>query len=261
MIPSATLKLIRSLRVKKYRDLNRLYSAEGEKIVLELIGRHPGGDHRVERIFATREWIRRNQHLLEASGIGYTEATPAELKKASSLVTPQPVLALVNKPEDRPGLQELSASPVLGFESIRDPGNLGSIIRTADWFGIRQIVCSPDSADLYNPKVVQSAMGAVARVRVRYLELERLLREPVMKDRTVYGTFLEGKSLFETGLKENPLFLFGNESRGLGPAYDPYLTARITIPSFGDRGDGSESLNLAASVAVVCAEYRRRGAV
>lgn len=257
MISSATLKLIRSLRHKKYRDQHRLYCAEGEKIVLELVRNHPGGDHRVEEVFATGEWLRVHGRLLETAGISYTEVTPLEISKASSLVNPQPVLALVNKPVKVPDLRELGSSTVLGFESIRDPGNLGSIIRTVDWFGIVHIVCSPDSADLFNPKVVQSTMGAIARVGVHYLELDRLLTEPEMKGKPVYGTFMKGESIYETRLEENPLVLFGNESRGLSGRYDPHIRTRITIPSFTKGRTGTESLNIAASVAVVCSEIRR----
>ncbi|MFO7935409.1 MAG: RNA methyltransferase [Bacteroidales bacterium] len=258
MISTSTLKLIRSLRHKKFRDQHGLYCAEGEKIILELIRRHPGGDHRLEQLFATGEWIKKNREALDAAGIPYSEATPGQLKKASSLVTPQPVLALVRKPAIMPDFHELGNAPLLGFESIRDPGNLGSIIRTADWFGFGHLVCSPDSTDLYNPKVIQSTMGAIARVRVHYLDLETLLKEPAMKEKHVYATFLEGRSVYETVLEKAPLILFGNESRGLTRKYDPYIHTRITIPSFKPPGNGSESLNLAASVAVICSEIRRR---
>lgn len=259
MISAANLKLIRSLKHKKYRDQHQLYCAEGEKIVLELIGRHPAGDHRVEHVYATGGWITAHGKEMEDAGIRYTEASPGQLKKASALVTPQPVLALVQKPRSVPDLQELANSTVLGFESIRDPGNLGSIIRTADWFGIKHLVCTPDSADLYNPKVVQSTMGAIARITVHYVEPDWLMAEPAMQDKSVYGTFLEGNSIYETALKEHPLVLFGNESRGLSDRYDPFIHARITIPSFAEHGTGSESLNIAASVAVICSELRRKG--
>jgi len=258
MISASLLKLIRSLRHKKYRDQHQLYPAEGEKIVLELIRQHPEGDHRLEQLFATGDWIRRNKEELDTAGINFTEATPGQLKKASTLVTPQPVLALVNKPLKTPDLKELGRSPVLAFESIRDPGNLGSIIRTADWFGIKHIVCTPDSADLFNPKVVQSTMGAIVRVGVHYVELEWLLKEPAMKDKQVYGTFLDGRSIYETTLEKNPLVLFGNESRGLSGTYDPYIHTRITIPSFAQPGAGTQSLNVAASVAIICSEIRKR---
>ena len=259
MISTSTLKLIRSLRHKKYRDQHRLYCAEGDKIVLELIRQHPEGDHRLEQLFATGDWIRKNKEVLDAAGIHYTEATSGQLNKASTLVTPRPVLALVHKPVIVPDLYVLGNSPLLGFESIRDPGNLGSIIRTADWFGFGHLVCTPDSADMFNPKVVQSTMGAIARVRVHYLELDWLLKEPAMKDKPVYATFLDGRNVYETAMEEAPLVLFGNESRGLTREYDPYIDTRIAIPSFKQHRSGSESLNIAASVAVICSEIRRRG--
>jgi len=155
-------------------------------------------------------------------------------------------------------VEELTAGVILGFEAVRDPGNLGTIIRTADWFGIRHILCSTDSVDQYNPKVVQATMGAMARVEVHYVDLELLLGEPSMKNKPVYGTFLGGENIYETALEENPLILFGNESQGLSSRFDPFIRTRLAIPPFAGKQAGSESLNLASSVAVVCSEVRRR---
>ncbi|RPI41797.1 MAG: TrmH family RNA methyltransferase, partial [Bacteroidetes bacterium] len=130
------------------------------------------------------------------------------------------------------------------------------ILRTADWFGFRHIICSPDSVDVFNPKVVQSTMGAIARVRVHYIELAGFLSGT--KDRPVYGTFLEGESLYETEMDPNPVILFGNESRGLSGDYEPFLDKKISIPSFSGTENGPESLNLASAVAIFCSEIRRR---
>ncbi len=148
--------------------------------------------------------------------------------------------------------------PVLAFESIRDPGNLGTIIRTADWFGIGHIVCTPDSTDLYNPKVVQSTMGAITRVQVHYVDLESWLAGTEMHGRPVYGTFLDGENIYESVLESNPVILFGNESRGLSGNIGKRVTKRLSIPSFSPQGKGSESLNVASSVAVLCSELKRR---
>jgi TrmH family RNA methyltransferase len=258
MISSARSKLLRSLQLKKFRDQHLLFLVEGEKMVLELTGNDPDQRFRVLEIFATAEWIDRNAKHLQLTDIEVVEATEAEIKKVSTLHSPQPVLALVSRPDSRLEIEKLLPTPVLAFESIRDPGNLGTIIRTADWYGMDHIVCSPDSTDVFNPKVVQSTMGAIARVQVHYHDLSALLESPVLKEKAVYGTFLEGENIYEANLEAAPLILFGNESHGLSDRLDKYIQHRISIPSFSKSGKGSESLNVASSVAVLCSEMKRR---
>jgi len=258
MISSSQSKLIRSLQQKKYRQEKRLFPVEGEKLVGELLEGDPDGRFHIRELFASKEWIAAHPSLQLHKAGRVTEATPADFRKISNQVSPQPVLALVSIPEEEFRLEELLQKPVLAFESIRDPGNLGTILRTADWFGIGQVVCSPDSTDLYNPKVVQSTMGAIFRVRVRYLDLEDLLNRSEMQGRPVVGTFLEGDNLYETALDPDSFILFGNESHGLSERLSPLIGKRISIPSFSVRDPGPESLNVAASVAVVCSELRRR---
>ena len=259
MISTSNSKLIRSLGQKKFRDQHHLYMVEGEKMVLELIGQHMGSVHKVQQVFATGEWIEHNYKALHQQQIRVNESTSSELKKLSNLVTPQPVLALVTMPTGKPDPEVLIKTTLLGFEAIRDPGNLGTIIRTADWFGINHIVCTPDSTDVFNPKVVQATMGAITRVTVHYMDLNHLLEKPEMKDKSVYGTFLDGTSLYGIKLDRDPLILFGNESHGLSKRYNPHIDHRIAIPSFSRTGPGSESLNVASSVAVICSELRRNG--
>jgi TrmH family RNA methyltransferase len=258
MISTAHSKLIRSLRQKKFRDQHRLFLVEGEKMVLEMAAGDSDDRFHIRELFATPEWIDSHRILLPSLTASISEATPAEIKKVSNLVTPQPVIALVSIPPILFSAAELLQTPVLAFESIRDPGNLGTIIRTADWFGISQIVCTPDSTDLFNPKVVQSTMGAITRVQVHYQELEPLLKSREMQAKTVFGTFMEGGNIYETALEPDPLILFGNESHGLSGRLTPHIRQRISIPSFSPGREGSESLNVASSVAVVCSELRRR---
>jgi len=258
MISSSKSKLIRSLQQKKFRDQHHLFLVEGEKMVLELAAVGPENRFHIRELFATPEWIDSRRTVLQLSGAELTEATQAEIKRVSKLVTPQAVIALVSIPAMRFSADAILNTPVLAFESIRDPGNLGTIIRTADWFGIRHIVCTPDSTDLYNSKVVQSTMGAITRVQVHYQELEALLESKEMQVKTVFGTFMEGENIYETSLEPDPLILFGNESHGLSEVLSPHIRHRITIPSFSPMGSGSESLNVASSVAVVCSELRRR---
>ena len=258
MISSSKSKLIRSLRQKKYRDQNQLFLVEGEKMVGEFITGGPANPFHIREFFATPGWIDRNRYILQQSGAEVTEASQAEIKKVSNLVTPQPVIALASIPQKLLNASSLLNTPVLAFESIRDPGNLGTIIRTADWFGIRHIVCTPDSTDLFNPKVVQSTMGAIVRVEVHYQELERLQASKELKSKAVFGTFMEGENIYETTLEPDPVILFGNESHGLSQRFSTLIQRRISIPSFYPLGKGSESLNVASTVAVVCSELRRR---
>jgi len=217
----------------------------------------PESGFQVQEIFATPEWIESQVSLLPSQKIPLVETTYAEIKKVSNLVTPQAVIALVSKPPSRFSVEAILHTPVLAFESIRDPGNLGTIIRTADWFGIEHVICTPDSTDLYNPKVVQSTMGAIARVQVHYQELESLLASKEIQNKKVFGTYMEGANIYQTRLEPDPLILFGNESHGLSGNLSPYIQQKISIPSFSPDGSGSESLNVASSVAVVCSELRR----
>ncbi len=258
MISASQMKLMRSLGQKKYRERSLLYLVEGDKMVKDLLkGSHPG-IHQAHRIYATPAWIRENEGWLRGSTAEVTEAHENELKKVSFLVTPQPVIALVSKPRQGPSVQEPSERPVLVFESIRDPGNLGTILRTASWFGIDRVVCSPDSVDLFNPKVVQATMGAIFRIRVQYIEPVEWISSGMVPASAIYGTFLEGDPIYGVPFGPNPVFLFGNESTGLSDRYDRFITRKITIPAAYPEG-GPESLNVAASVAVVCSEWRRRG--
>ncbi|MCP4310509.1 MAG: RNA methyltransferase [Bacteroidetes bacterium] len=258
MISISKSKLIRSLDRKKYREHQKLFVVEGVKMVLELLEAGGGEVPEVTEIFASGEWIELYGESV-GEGIGLNEATEQELRKVSHLVTPQQVMAIVKIPEQNLNPAILSGEIVLGLEAIRDPGNLGTIVRTADWFGIRHILCTPDSVDLYNPKVVQATMGAMARTRVYYTPLEPLLEDSSMQGKPVYGTFLGGKNIYETSLEPAPMILFGNESKGLSGQYDPHIKERLSIPSFAGEEGGSESLNLASSVAVVCSEIKRRG--
>ncbi len=226
-------------------------------MINEMLDTRADTEHKIQQIFAQTDWLEQHGSTLTSSQIEVHEASAGELKKVSNLVTPPPVLALVAIPEVDTQKSGLLSNPVLVFEAIRDPGNLGTIMRTADWFGIGHMVCSPDSVDLYNPKVVQSTMGAISRVSVHYLDLEEWMNEPEMKQRIIYGTFLDGDNIYQTTMEKDPVILFGNESSGLSNRYDPYLTRKISIPSFSQTGKSSESLNVASSVAVVCSELRR----
>lgn len=257
MISASQLKLIRSLHQKKYRERHHCFMVEGEKMVTELLEERSDNGYNLLKLFATGQWIEENRHTVEKRALDLFEISPAELQKVSSLAAPQPVLAMVKIPVRELHPETLADQPVLAFEAIRDPVNLGTILRTADWFGIRTVVCSPDSVDVYNNKVVQGSMGSIFRVAVYYHDLEALLTGPGMSKRTIFGTFLSGESLYETALGSSPVILFGNESAGISEQMERYIGKKITIPSGSGPVKRPESLNLASSVAIVCSEWRR----
>ncbi|MGW8314217.1 MAG: TrmH family RNA methyltransferase [Bacteroidales bacterium] len=259
MISSSQIKLIRSLQMKKQRDRQRLYTVEGSKMVLDLIKGSEYTDHRPSMLFATEDWINGHSALLGPMMDRVIPGTEKELRKISNLVTPQPVICLVAMPEKSEQETKVPGGPVLVFESIRDPGNLGTIMRTANWFGISHLVCSPDSVDQFNPKVVQATMGAIFRVEVFYRELEDWLSKMGKVQRRILGTFLEGENIYRADLGEEPVILFGNESHGLSNRFDRYLQGKIAVPQFFSEGKGPESLNVASTVAIVCSEIRREG--
>lgn len=257
MISNPQSKRIRSLKQKKFRDRYGQYVAEGEKIVGELIRSGPDVTERIMHIFATPEWLKLHEPELAGVRFELTGAGLPELKKVSNLVSPPPVLALMKKANNRLDPGHIPEGTILVFDAIRDPGNLGTILRTADWFGIRTVICSEDSVDHYNPKAVQAAMGALERISVHSMELETLFLMEGIKEKRVYGTYVEGSSIYKEQLIRESIVLFGSESHGLSGRYDPLVQRRISIPSFPVEDPIPESLNLAAAVAVVCSEFRR----
>lgn len=236
MISKGEIKEIRSLAQKKFRDETGLFVVEGEKLVEE--ARRSGFG--VLKVFRTEEIGEEN------------------MARISMLTHPSPVLAVVQKPTVT---QPVPASGELLFalDSLRDPGNVGTILRIADWFGIRTVLVSPDCVDLYNPKVVQATMGAVFRVRVHVCSLPETLSGYVSAGLPVYGTFLKGDSLYEAPLQNEGVIVMGSERDGISPEVEAAITQRLTIPPFPpDEPSGAESLNVATAAAIICGEFRRR---
>lgn len=239
-ITQAEIKQIRSLREKKYRDAYGLFVVEGEKMVQEALL----SDFEVVRV-----WRR-------------DEIDEAAMARISQLSTPSPVLAVVARPE--PAGLALEGGLCLGLDGVRDPGNLGTILRIADWFGVQTVFVSDDCVDLYNPKVIQSSMGSIFRVRVVIADLVDLARRFRAAGMPVYGTFLDGKNLYAEPLLPDGLVLMGNEANGIRPEVAAQVDARLLIPSFGrsaretGAGTGAESLNVAVATAITLSEFRRR---
>lgn len=261
MLTKSRLSLLRSLRQKKFRGEHGLFVAEGDKLVPELLR----SSFAVETIYATDDWLKENMKIARKAG-EFVPVTKDELSRISSLVTPQRVLAVAGIPQYTLNEKQLLSAYSLLLDGIRDPGNMGTIIRIADWFGIRDIICSPDSAEIWNPKVVQASMGSLLRVRahvmapVKFLELMKAeagrlnINAPV-----VYGTFLDGENIYTTSFSHSGVIVIGNEANGISHETTSFIDRKITIPPVlaETKTEKPESLNAAVATAIVCAEMRR----
>ncbi|MCX6251414.1 MAG: RNA methyltransferase [Bacteroidetes bacterium] len=255
MLSNAQVKFITSLQVKKYRELHSRFIAEGSKLVLDFLG----SAYHVDTIYAIPEWMRENQTLLATLQPNLQEVTPSELSRITGLATSSPVLAIVKIPDISDNTVNVNKGLTLVLDDIRDPGNLGTIIRIADWFGIRRIICSETTVDLYNPKVVQGTMGSIARVSVKYLPLVSFLSS-IPADLPVYGTFLKGENIYKCNLQPDAIVIIGNESYGISDDVALFVTQRIFIPgnhTLDPSSSSAESLNAAVATAIVCSEFRR----
>lgn len=247
MISKNKIKYIRSLELKKNRNKEGKFVAEGFKVVDDLLALQPA-----DLIVATQEWLH-GKHLADQTEV--IEVTEEELKKVSFLQHPQQVLAVFRQAQDGDfsiNTQELS----LALDGVQDPGNLGTIIRIADWFGITHIYCSQDTADVYNPKVVQATMGSIARVKVEYGNLLALV-ESLPTDVPVYGTLLDGDNIYQQQLENRGLIVMGNEGKGISPALAKKVNRRLLIPNFPEGRATADSLNVAIATAITCSEFRR----
>ncbi|MBQ0072587.1 MAG: RNA methyltransferase [Prevotella sp.] len=252
MISKNKIKYIHSLEQKKQRKEEKAFVAEGHKSVGDLlkVGRVP------KFIVATQEW---QSPVKLKDSVEYIEVTEDELRKASLLLHPQQVLAVfpIENTQTLPDSALLKSELCLALDGVQDPGNLGTIIRTADWFGIKHIICSHSTADLYNPKVVQATMGSIARVNIYYTDLPMFF-EGLDKDIPVYGTLLDGNDIYSTELSNNGVIVMGNEGNGISKEVRECLTHKLLIPSFPANRDTAESLNVSIATAIICSEFRRR---
>jgi TrmH family RNA methyltransferase len=258
MISINQQKLIRSLQQKKHREKQSLFLLEGDKIITDLLSTGEMSDQNTVMICASSEWIRKQSATGSPLLKNMIEARREDLKKLSALQTPPEVMAVMKIPATIFDPEILKSDLTLVFDQVRDPGNLGTIIRTADWFGIRKIVCSHGSVDQYNNKAVQASMGSVMRVQVHYTNLQELFITAARLKIPVYGTTMDGDDLFDTPVKNPGIIVFGNESTGIDPIYEPFFKTKLRIPDFPVGKSATESLNIASSVAVICSELRRR---
>ena len=247
MISKNKIKYIRSLELKKNRNKEGKFVAEGFKVVDDLLALQPA-----DLIVATQEWLH-DKHLADQTEV--IEVTEEELKKVSFLQHPQQVLAVFGQATS--GDYSINTNELsLALDGVQDPGNLGTIIRIADWFGITHIYCSQDTADVYNPKVVQATMGSIARVKVEYGNLLALV-ESLPADVPVYGTLLDGDNIYQQQLENRGLIVMGNEGKGISPALAKKVNRRLLIPNFPEGRATADSLNVAIATAITCSEFRR----
>ena len=248
MIGKNTIKWVHSLEMKKNRKREHLFMAEGPKVVGDLLAHY-----RPRAIFATAEW---NGRASLPSYVTPETVSDDELRRLSFLQHPQQVIAVLEMDDD----VSISVSPErlsLVLDGVQDPGNLGTIIRIADWFGIDNIVCSPDTADAYNPKVVQATMGSLARVNVSYTPLLPFLTS-LPADMPIYGTLLDGSDIYASELSSRGIIIMGNEGNGISQEVRALVSKPLLIPNFRQGGDCAESLNVAVATAITCAEFCRR---
>ncbi|MCW5923642.1 MAG: RNA methyltransferase [Saprospiraceae bacterium] len=250
MLSHNQTKLLAALQVKKYRQKYRKFMVEGDKMVAELLAQQRV---KVEAVFGLERWAADNAALLLPVLKIFNPVSEAELKKISALVTPNQVLAVAELPEEPFAADLLQRDFCLFLDGIQDPGNMGTMLRTADWFGIPAVICSPDSADAFSPKVVQASMGAFLRVKIWETPFENVMAHA--PNIPVLGTVLEGENLFEAQLPAHGLLVVGNEGRGISPEVRKGLSHRLTIPRHPN--GGAESLNAAVAVGIVAAMLRR----
>lgn len=251
MLSHNQIKHINSLKIKKFRQQHGTFIVEGEKGVSELLV----SSLTAIKVFALSEWLKKNESFFKTKEIEWQEITVEELKKISDLITPNQVLAIAEIPEIKfPQPKELKGM-TLALDGIRDPGNMGTMIRTADWFGIKNIVCSSDSVDVFNPKVVQATMGSFSRVNVVYTELQSFFNT-LPADFPVYGALLEGPDITKMTFTREGIILIGSESHGISKRLISCVNTPLHIPRFSlsDTDNQAESLNASIANGIICFE-------
>jgi len=240
MVSKNQIKLITSLQQKKYRLQHKMFVAEGVKVIQELLQ----SNFELQHLYAT-------ETLFESvPSPKKTMISANELQKITALTTANNCLAVFMIPETKPLIEK---GLLVALDDIRDPGNLGTILRMCDWYGIEHLVCSKETVDVYNPKVIQATMGSIARVQVHYLDLNAFI---VTTSLPVYGTFMNGENIYKEKLPKEAVIVLGNEANGISSTLEKSIKNHITIPRFG-KYQQTESLNVASAAAIVLSEFRR----
>lgn len=252
MLSKQITKIIQNLEKKKFREKYNLFKIEGEKLVAELL-RSPLAVH---AIIAYPEWIQANGHLLGKNQV--LETDEKGMKAISNFQSLPHVMALAEIPNHPYHPDEVAGTLSLVLNGIQDPGNLGTILRIADWFGVSHLLCDRDCASIYNPKCVQASMGAIFRVHAYYLDLPETIRQLKAKGMPVFGTFLDGENIYTSPLPSQGLIIMGNEGKGIAEDIGQLADFRLTIPNFTPAGASSESLNVGVATGIILSEFKRR---
>jgi TrmH family RNA methyltransferase len=245
MLSKNQIKDIKQLHLTKFRHQFRQFIAEGPKLVEEFLN----SNFRISQIYGTKDWQYAGEHKLQ----NFSLISDKGLAAISLMSTPNQVIAIIDYPESA-AMEFAKGDLIIALDTIQDPGNLGTIIRIADWFGIKKIVCSPSTADAFSPKVVQASMGALTRINITYLELEPWLKE-LPENTAIYGALLDGKNIYSTDIQQQGIIVIGNESKGISESIEKLITHKIKIPAHSE--SKMESLNAAIATAIICAEFRR----
>jgi TrmH family RNA methyltransferase len=253
MISKNSIKLIKSLVNKKNRVKENLFLVEGDKMVTEVLE----SNFIVEKLYATNSFIIKNKSKFKNDTI-LSEVTREDIDKASLMKNPQNSIALCKLPADKELPKIIDTDLCIYLDEIQDPGNLGTIIRICDWFGIEQLFCSPKTADLYNPKVIQSTMGSFCRVNVYYTDFHPLIKIASKSGVKVTGAFLDGENIYTQKLPSRILLVMGNEGNGISPEVEELVEKRIKIPQFNEKSKSAESLNVSVATAIICSEFKRQ---
>ncbi len=250
MASKSTISFLRSLQQKKFRNEEGVFIVEGPKMVAEVLK----SDFKVRKLYATSSWAPDHHEPMPVEII-----TETEMERVSGLQTPNKVLAVVEMPVLEGPVSSLLSGMHLLLDQIQDPGNLGTIIRIADWFGVTSVICSPDTADVFNPKVIQSSMGSIFNVKIHYSSLADVLLKNANGNKwPVYATLLSGNDIYKTEMKASSFVILGNESRGVNPVLNAFITQGIFIPRPANKSSKAESLNVAVAAGIVCSEYCRK---
>ena len=251
MLSKHLTNIIQNLEKKKFREKYNLFKIEGEKLVQELFL----SDMKVDTLIARPSWIERNRQ--KAQSYNTIEVNEIEMGRVSNFKSLPEVIALAQIPVKEHSPEEIKNELSIVLNGIQDPGNLGTILRLSDWFGVRHVFCDHDCANIFNPKSVQASMGAIFRVNVFYLDLVEFIPQFVDQDFPCYGAFLEGENIYRTELRTKGFIVMGNEGNGISPEIERFVTRKITIPSFAHSPYSTESLNVGVATGIILSEFKR----
>lgn len=253
MLSKSKIKIIQSIGRKKSRQEHDLFLVEGNKMTKEVLM----SDFTIETLICTKEFRIQNIDLLHKVK-EFIEVEKSDINKVSLLQNPQDSLAIVKQFKNEEPSFDFNKNLYLALDCIQDPGNLGTILRIADWFGISGIICSENTADIFNPKVVQASMGAIFRTKVWYTNLAEFFMRINSSEIQIYGTYMDGNNIYNEQLTNNGIIVFGNEGKGISENIEKHVKTRLSIPSFNKAEQNSESLNVAIAAAICCSEFKRR---